>query len=400
MDFIDGESLLQIVNKQGALSESEATRYIIEIAHALNYVHSLNRLHLDIKPGNIMIGRDGHAKLIDFGASKQYDEVDGENTSTLLGKTPGYAPIEQMGNRVQTFSAATDIYSLGATFYKLITGITPADSTEIAEDEDALIPLPSTVSSNIASTIIKSIEVSRKRRQQSISEFLSLLVDSNHTDVSEMSRNTPNSVSLFQEKESSVLINSSKECIDKDETLVCEDLYDNINEVDLGLSVKWHKFNLGARTEHEVGIYCGWADNSATHIESNLDLYPSSTPPCSIVGDVQFDISSNRLGGDWRLPTLKEFEELKNCCSWRWCSEEDHIGYEVLGPNGNSIFLPAAGLRTESEVKYENLSGNYWSGDLQLKNSDEAFALYFDNNTLVLRGTRRYFGFSIRPVKK
>ena len=55
-------------------------------------------------------------KLIDFGASKQYDEVDGENTSTLLGKTPGYAPIEQMGNTVRTFTPATDIYALGAEY--------------------------------------------------------------------------------------------------------------------------------------------------------------------------------------------------------------------------------------------------------------------------------------------
>ena len=73
-------------------------------------------------------------KLIDFGASKQYDEVDGENTSTLLGKTPGYAPIEQMGNTVRTFTPATDIYALGATIYKCLTCNTPPDATLLMDE--------------------------------------------------------------------------------------------------------------------------------------------------------------------------------------------------------------------------------------------------------------------------
>ena len=114
MDYIDGQSLHEIVKKRGAIPEHEVLEYVEQISNALKYVHGQNRLHLDIKPGNIMIDNDGVVKLIDFGASKQYDEVDGENTSTLLGKTPGYAPIEQMGNTVRTFTPATDIYALGA----------------------------------------------------------------------------------------------------------------------------------------------------------------------------------------------------------------------------------------------------------------------------------------------
>ena len=99
MDYIDGKSLQDIVKEKGALNEDSAIHYISQIADALKYVHSLNRLHLDVKPGNIMIDKNDQAILIDFGASKQYDEVEGENTSTLLGKTPGYAPLEQIGNK-------------------------------------------------------------------------------------------------------------------------------------------------------------------------------------------------------------------------------------------------------------------------------------------------------------
>ena len=95
MDYIDGRSLKEIVETEGALTESRALGYIRQVADALGYVHSHSRLHLDIKPGNIMIDGNDRAILIDFGASKQYDEVNGENTSTLIGQTPGYAPLEQ-----------------------------------------------------------------------------------------------------------------------------------------------------------------------------------------------------------------------------------------------------------------------------------------------------------------
>ena len=86
MDYIDGKSLQEIVKGKGVLKENVALKYISQIAEALKYVHSLNRLHLDIKPGNIMINNNDDAILIDFGASKQYDEVDGENTSTLSNR--------------------------------------------------------------------------------------------------------------------------------------------------------------------------------------------------------------------------------------------------------------------------------------------------------------------------
>ena len=88
MEYIRGTSLAAVIEKEGALSEEKAFGYIRQIADALEYVHSLNRLHLDVKPQNIMIDNSGKAVLIDFGVSKQYDEANGENTSTLIGSTP------------------------------------------------------------------------------------------------------------------------------------------------------------------------------------------------------------------------------------------------------------------------------------------------------------------------
>ncbi len=174
MEYIDGCSLGEVLEKRGVFTEEEATRIIRAAAEALAHVHSTNRLHLDIKPGNIMLGNNGKVTLIDFGVSKQYDEANGENTSTLLGKTPGFAPPEQMGNSIKAFTPATDIYALGATLYKMLTGITPPDSSSRACD-DELIPLPSTFSLHVRNAIAAALQLSRGKRPQSIAEFLTTL---------------------------------------------------------------------------------------------------------------------------------------------------------------------------------------------------------------------------------
>ncbi|MCD8302234.1 MAG: serine/threonine protein kinase [Prevotellaceae bacterium] len=174
MDYIEGQSLAEMVGAHGPLPEARALRYIRQVADALAYVHEHNRLHLDIKPGNIMVNSHDEAVLIDFGTSKQYDEVDGENTSTLMGKTPGYAPPEQMGNDVVKFTPATDIYSLGATLYKVLTGITPLSATLLVSGEE-LAPLPTGTSKGVSDAIDAAMQVNKKKRPQSIADFLAIL---------------------------------------------------------------------------------------------------------------------------------------------------------------------------------------------------------------------------------
>ncbi len=175
MEFVDGVSLHEMIKKQGLLSESDSLAYICQVADALRYVHSKNRLHLDIKPGNIMVDKEGKAILIDFGASKHYDEETGENTSTLLGiNTKGYAPPEQMAQSFSTFSPSTDIYALGATLYKLLTGTTPIGANMRASGEE-LEAIPDTISEATRRAVIQSMDMNRNKRPQTIDAFLALL---------------------------------------------------------------------------------------------------------------------------------------------------------------------------------------------------------------------------------
>ena len=184
MEYIDGKSLNEITKERGALSEAEAVGYIRQVADALKYVHSLNRLHLDIKPGNIMVDKNGKAILIDFGASKHYDDESGENTSTLMGvNTKGYAPIEQSTQSFTSFSPATDIYALGATLYKLLTGIVPPDANMILAEEEVLQPLPSNITATTRNAVMAAMQMKRKDRPQNVKTFMNrLAVPTNSND--------------------------------------------------------------------------------------------------------------------------------------------------------------------------------------------------------------------------
>lgn len=177
MDYIDGESLSEMVKHKGLLPEKEAVTYIKAVADALKYIHQKNINHLDVKPGNIMVRRsDNHVFLLDFGLSKQYDMAGNQTSSTPLGISHGFAPIEQYSPEgIKEFSSQTDIYSLGATLYYLITGTTPPPASELFTSE--LSGFPDTVSEPVKEAIRKAMKPQKKNRPQNVDEFLSLLLD-------------------------------------------------------------------------------------------------------------------------------------------------------------------------------------------------------------------------------
>lgn len=125
MEYIDGGSLSDLIEKKGSLSEEETLKYTRQIASALQYIHAHNMNHLDVKPGNVLLRQNGDVVLIDFGMSKNYDVAGEQTTSSPVGVSVGYAPIEQSRvGGLGMFSPETDIYSLGATMFKMLTGQT------------------------------------------------------------------------------------------------------------------------------------------------------------------------------------------------------------------------------------------------------------------------------------
>lgn len=165
--------------------------------------------------------------------------------------------------------------------------------------------------------------------------------------------------------------------------------------VDLGLSTKWSKYNVGATDEKQLGGLFGFGDMTGFQTSINLDDYASAD-----IYKTDRDVA-NKVYGSWvTMPTIDEFEELFTECKKEWVEDtENHVaGYKFTGPNGNSIFLPAAGTRTQGNVSGEGLNGYYLSGSINATDNRFAMAYSFDQNVARRTSTPVYQALAIRPV--
>lgn len=172
MEYLPGMNLSDYIKQNGPMTEQQALPVIAQVANALEYIHNRKILHLDVKPANIMFRDNNEVVLIDFGISKRYDDKGTQTSSAILGRSRGYAPIEQYKTTaLEHFSPATDIYSLGATLYYLLTGMTPPESDEVLNEG---IPQIVGVRPAVYNAIAVSMKPTVKSRPQSIAEFMSL----------------------------------------------------------------------------------------------------------------------------------------------------------------------------------------------------------------------------------
>lgn len=178
MEYIEGQNLSQYI-KNYNIDENEAIEIITKSANALNVLHTLKILHLDIKPQNIMRKNNGEIVLIDFGLSKIFDE-NGEiqDSSISIGAgSPGYSPLEQE-NFNGLFTPTLDIYALGATFYKLLTSKNPPKSSEIANEKtfnNFINKITQKYSKKVVSVIKNAMQPYPKDRFQTVDEFINAL---------------------------------------------------------------------------------------------------------------------------------------------------------------------------------------------------------------------------------
>ena len=180
MEYIDGISLDKKIaqSPQGRMPLTEAIETLKQISAAIAFMHSRNMLHLDVKPGNVMMRKDGTAVLIDFGLSKQYTSDGEPESSTKVGAgTPGYAPIEQASyHEGKGFPTMMDVYALGGTLFKMLTGQRPPEASEILNEgfpTDSLRQL--FIPDNIVNSISKAMAPLKKDRWQTVDEFVNHL---------------------------------------------------------------------------------------------------------------------------------------------------------------------------------------------------------------------------------
>lgn len=175
MEYLSGGNLDQHILSHGKLSCREALDIAIQIGEALKCMHAQHMLHLDLKPLNVMRGEDGHIVLIDFGLSKCFGADGQPESSTRIGQgTTGYAPIEQHSfKKADGFMPTLDIYALGATLFKMLTGCVPPEASVVLNEG---LPVDELSSAGVPPAVIALVERAmqplRRMRHQTVSEFI------------------------------------------------------------------------------------------------------------------------------------------------------------------------------------------------------------------------------------
>lgn len=175
MEYLSGGNLDQHILSHGKLSCREALDIAIQIGEALKCMHAQHMLHLDLKPLNVMRGEDGHIVLIDFGLSKCFGADGQPESSTRIGQgTTGYAPIEQHSfNKADGFMPTLDIYALGATLFKMLTGSVPPEASVVLNEG---LPVDELSSAGVPPAVIALVERAmqplRRMRHQTVGEFV------------------------------------------------------------------------------------------------------------------------------------------------------------------------------------------------------------------------------------
>ena len=172
MEYIDGITLKKYVKNHGDRIDFETARsMVIDVAMSLAQVHSLNVLHRDISPDNIMVCKNGQVKLIDFGASRDYVNNRSGGLSVIL--KPGYAPPEQY-SKVNPQGPYTDVYALACTFYRIVSGINVPDANDRLSGRQipTLKELVPEVPQNVSDAIDKALQLRYKQRTQDMIGFI------------------------------------------------------------------------------------------------------------------------------------------------------------------------------------------------------------------------------------
>lgn len=173
-----------------------------------------------------------------------------------------------------------------------------------------------------------------------------------------------------------------------------------IEAVDLGLSVRWASCNIGADTPEEYGDYYAWGECEVKDSYGS-DESKSYDRPYAATLQPEEDVATQKLGDGWRMPTEEEFLELIEKCEWREAERDGCCGFEIVAPNENTLFLPAAGHKYDTTLYHDGWEALYWSASAVADNDNKrAKALQANNHERSLQEHYRYYGAQVRAVRE
>jgi len=204
---------------------------------------------------------------------------------------------------------------------------------------------------------------------------------------------------LLEKKLSEIDLNKEKQA----KTINIQQINDNSKMtnwheyVDLGLSVKWATCNVGSSSSDKLGNYYAWGETDVKkkYSKNNSTTYGKETK--NIATKKRYDIAAKAWKEPWRIPTVAEFRELIDSCTWMWANLNGMNGYKITGPNGNSIFIPATGIMyDDTQIANSGKIGNYWTANSD--SSTTAYCFSLNNTTYNVADLQRFYGMNIRPV--
>ena len=199
----------------------------------------------------------------------------------------------------------------------------------------------------------------------------------------------------------SFVIVGGKNIYGETEQFITKNYDDNLTKgewIDLGLSVKWASHNVGAEKPEDYGNYFAWGEIYPKSSYDEENCTTTHKKMNDISGDSEYDAACASWGGSARIPTDSEFKELCEKCDWKWTPRNGVNGMLVTGPNGNSIFIPAAGFRVGPALDYEEGNGFYWSSTPSDEQNDRSYSMSFSKGGSRVSLIYRHHGRSVRPV--
>ena len=201
---------------------------------------------------------------------------------------------------------------------------------------------------------------------------------------------------FVDDEENSLSTNAEYSFTVTEDIVITAKFANSIKAVDLGLpsGIKWANMNVGAANPEEFGGYYAWGELEEKE-DYSWSTYNGSKGSSNL--DLEHDVAHKEMGDRWRIPTYAEQRELCENCTWEWTKVNGVNGYIVTGPNGNSIFLPAAGHRDGVKFIYKGNVGFYFSNRYDTQSYAES--LYFDCGRVTYGASiDKYLGLSVRPV--